>query len=483
MTATVLPFARPDAQGAREKAGDMRNASDIDRRAFILEIREALFPRTGRIKLLRKLQRDEDAVLLARRLGSDLERVKKLGRGVLSKTLERAGRKLTDRARYALFAGDAVTEKRVRKLQPYVGLSDAIAEALRQDADLFLYEKLDGINLVDTEQASDDEAAKLGLLLTQMAKAVAEQSGLSEFFDLAARTPGVMDEWGHFQPSPMNVLRDRAHEDGFDHWTEQQPIPSVPVCRILEQTIHGRARIAPWAKMSPRNLPKLVQAVDGQESVEAVDITVEVWREIGLAVGERYQQGAIGPMFSGGAHIKVMIDGVVATPFYPWTLEHFFSDQPALLVDGNRWTACRAELDLNDEFSDAWVEPSPPPGEPNYSVEHYYFSKHPVSAWTLRHLLDRSETEVPKAESLLPEVEPHERLDAYRFRGEIGQRFEAALFSGALEGALIADIARLKEGLNRYLAERRGKFAAQDDVMMARWKAAEPADADGPEED
>lgn len=137
MTATVLPFARPDAQSAREKAGDTRTASDIDRRAFISEIREALSPRAGRVKLLRKLRREEDAVLLARRLGSDLERIKKLGRGILSKTLDRAGLKLTTRARYALFAGDAVTEKRVRKLQPYVGLSDAIAEALRQDADLF----------------------------------------------------------------------------------------------------------------------------------------------------------------------------------------------------------------------------------------------------------------------------------------------------------------------------------------------------------
>lgn len=482
MTARVLPFARPTAEGAREKAGETRTASEIDRRAFIRELRKALSPRIGRVKLLKKLRRDEDAVLLARRLGSDLERVKKLGRGTLSKTLERAGLKLTTRARYALFAGDAFAEKRVRKLQPYVGLSDAIAETLQQDADLSLYEKLDGINLVETEQTSDEEAAKLGILLAQMARAVAEQTGLNEFFEMAAKTPGMMDEWGHVQPSTMTVLRDRAHEDGFDHWTEQQPIPSVPICRIIEQTIHGRARIAPWAKMSPRNLPKLVLAVDGISSSEAVDITVEVWREIGLAIGERYQQGAIGPMFSGRAHIKVMIDGVVATPFYPWTLEHFFSDQPALLVYDDRWTACRAEFDLDDEFSDAWVEPSSPPGEPNYAVEHYYFSKHPVNAWTLRHLLDRSETEVPNAESLLPQVAADKRLDAYRFNGEIGQRFEAALFSGVLENALSADVARLKDELNRHLGERRGKFAAQDDVMVARWRAVERANADGSEE-
>lgn len=483
MTATVLPFARPSAEGAREKASEKRTASEIDRRAFIREIREALDSPKGKAKLQRRLRRDEDAVLLAKRLGADLEVLKKRERGALSKTLARADIKPTERARFAMFADDTASGKRIRALHRYRRLSDAIAEALGQDEDLFLYEKLDGINLVETEETGTDEAAKLGLLLDQMAKAVAERTGLSDFFDLAARTPGMMDEWGHFQPSTMTVLRDRAHEDGFDHWTEQQPIPSVPVCRILEQTIHGRARVAPWAKLSPRNLPKLVQAVDGPSSIGAVNITVEVWREIGLAIGERYQQGAIGQMFSGRAHIKVIIGSVVATPFYPWTLEHFFSDQPALLVDGDRWTACRAELDLDDAFSDAWVEPIPPPGEPNYSVEHYYFSKHPVNAWTLRHLLDRSEAEVPNAESLLPEVGPDERLDAYRFRGEIGQRFETALFSGALESALSADIERLKDGLNRYLTERQGKFAAQDDVMMARWKAAERADTDGPERD
>jgi hypothetical protein len=65
-------------------------------------------------------------------------------------------------------------------------------------------------------------------------------------------------------------------------------------------------------------------------------------------------------MFSGKARIKVFIDGVVAAPFYPWTLEHFFHEKPALLVDGDRWTACRAEFDVDENFSDCWIEPAPP---------------------------------------------------------------------------------------------------------------------------
>ncbi len=132
MTATVLPFARPGANGAREKASDTRTASEIDRRAFIREIREALDSPQGKAKLQRRLRRDEDAVLLAKRLGADLEGLKKRERGALSRTLERADIKPTERARYAMFTDEIASGKRIRALHRYRRLSDAIAEALGQ---------------------------------------------------------------------------------------------------------------------------------------------------------------------------------------------------------------------------------------------------------------------------------------------------------------------------------------------------------------
>jgi hypothetical protein len=39
--------------------------------------------------------------------------------------------------------------------------------------------------------------------------------------------------------------------------------------------------------------------------------------------------------------------------------------------------------------------------------------------------------------------------------------------------ALTADITRLKNELNRYLAERRETFVAQDNEMMSRWRISE----------
>ncbi len=480
MSGVVIPFTRSVSETSRENGKAGRPDSESDRRVRIKELREALALRSGKVKLQRKLRRDEDALMLATRLGADLERVKKLGRGVLTMTLEQAGLKPNERPRYALFGEDGNSNKRIRKLQRYVQLSDAIADALGQDRDLFLDDKLNGIQLMETDMPSDAEAAKLGYLLDLMAKAVAEQTELSAFFDLAAQTPGTIDEWGRIQPSTMTVLRDRWHEDGHDHWTEQQPIPSVPICRIFEQAFSGRARLAPWTRLNAANFAKLVEAVDGPSAYETTDFTVEVWREIGLAIGERSQRGAIGPMFSGKAHIKIKVDGIDATSFYPWTHEHFFLDVPAILVEGDHWTACRAELDRDEEFN-CWIEPSPPPGKPNYAVEHYYFSHHPVNVWNLRHILDRSENDQPASESLLPSVDSIKMGNVYRFGGQIGKNFEAALANGELELALTAEINRLKTELNRYLIERQEILAAQDEEMLARWRALERHKADDAE--
>lgn len=486
MTGKVLPFARPGAGPSRDKPDAGQKANEIARRLFAKELRDAVLSPAGKKKVLRKLHSDEDAVLLAKRLGQNLVYVRRMGRGLLSKTLEQAQIQRTLRNRFALFPDENSKGKRTRTLLRYLRLSDAIAMELGHDRDLFLYEMLDGINTDNAELASDEEAATLGLLLDQMAKAIAENTELADFFDRAARTPGAMDAWGDIKPSTMTVLRDRAHEDGFDHWTEPQPIPSVSICRILEQTIRGRAKIAPWAKMASDTLPTITRALASTSECKEVDLELEIWREIGLAIGERYQRGSIGPMFSGRAHVKVRIDGHVVELAAPWTVEHFFpayyfSSQPALLIDGGRWTACRADFEPGEDFCDTWVEPSPPPEEPNYAVEHYYFSLHPVNTWTLRRLLDGSIGDA--AESLLPEVTSENRLDVYRFGGEVGRRFENALHSGELETLLSNDVARLKNELNRYLSERREKFASQDEVMLARWRATELPDAEGQEVD
>ena len=482
MSATIVPFPGPNAEGARDKAVLARAEGEAERRAYVRELRAALLDRSGKMKLKRKLQSHDDAVLLARRLGQDLEQVKRRGRGLLAETLEAAGHKLTSRARYALFAGDEAGERRIRKLQPYVSLSDAIAIQLQQDSDLFLYEKLDGLGLIEADTPGDDEASTLGLLLDEMARSVAEKTRLIEFFDLAERTPGVLNESGRISASRMTVLRDRGHEGGFDHWSEPQPVPSIPICRLLERRIGGRARIGPWVGVSPDGLPALVEAVDAVPIEDSVDIIVEVWREIGLAIGERHQRGGIGPMLSGRAHIKVEIDGVDAEPFYPCTLEHFFLEQPAILLGGGQWSACHADLELEGDYDDAGVEPAQPPGQPSFAREHYYFSMHAANAWNLRRVLDRGEYDEPQAELLLADPSADDKPEMqFRFSGSIGQAFERSLFSGALEESLITEITRLKLELERHRSVRRSRFADQDQEMLARWRSSKEPDVGGSE--
>lgn len=503
MSAKIIPFDRTRLVGGLGRTGSARDASEADARSFVKALREDLARNSTKKKLRRKLRTDEDAILLAQRLGADLERIKRNGRGKLSEVLESAGHQLTIRARFALFTEERPSDgKRTRKLQPYVQLSDAIAQVLSKDVDLFLYEKLEGLRLIEPDNGSDEEARRFGVLLERMARAVSEKTELLSFFEMAALTPGAMHPQGDIhsyalvdysnlfsssfqgEGSPstsMTILRDRRHEGGFDHWTEPQPLPSVPLCRILEQTVSGQARVAKWVRMAPESVKWPSREVDGKPVPDMVPITVELWREFGLCLGERYQRGEIGPMFSAKAHVKIHINGVVATPLYPWTLEYVMQDAPVVLVDGDRSATCRIVLDLPEDYSDTWIEPAPPPSVPNHAVEHYYFSQHALDSWNIRRILDRSELGEPRAEWLLGEVSGGQPPRLYRFGGDIGRRFEVALANGTLEKALEADVERLKVELKRYLADRREKLAVQDEEIAVRWLPENLTDNEVPE--
>lgn len=496
MSAEIIPFTGTlNANGLGRTA---RDANEATVRSFVRNLREELRPHSNKTKLRRKLRTNDDAILLAQRLGADLERVKRLGRGKLSEILENAGQRLTTRARFALFVGDDPADgKRIRKLQPYIDLSDAIAHAMNKDVDLFLYEKLAGLNLTEPDHRRDEEADSLRILLERMARAVSEKTDLIGFFETAARTPGAMHPRGdihsyammdysnlffpHLQnegspPTSKTVLRDRRHEGGYDHWTEPQPLPIVPICRILEQTISGQACIAKWATTTSASFEKLAEEVSAIPEADMEPITVELWREFGLCLGERFQEGEIGPMFSAKAYVKVHTSDAVAIPSYPWSLESILGGEITTLVDCNRWTAFWARLDLGEDFSDIWIEPVPPPGGSDCAVEHYYFSLHALDAWNIRRILDRSEFDEPRAESLLDEVPDEQRLKLHRFSGDVGRRFEVALASGALESALCANIEQLKREMHLYLADRREKLAEQDEEIAMRWDAENQTD-------
>lgn len=494
MTAYIIPFPRPGAPDRREEFAQAQAVNDAERRRVIRELRETLSLRTGGKKLHWKLRHDNDAIMLARGLGSELERIKKSGRGDLTKVLENAGQTLNTRARYALFKSDDPPKgKRVRKLQPYVRLSDEIAEFLKRDKDLYLYDKLDGLGVLkskqsSSEQSSDDVAVELKQFIEQMAKKVAEQTKIAEFFDLAANTLGDMDENGVISPSNDRVLRYRPYEGWPDYPEDpRQPIPLVPILRIRERTLPGRARIAPWVEGTPENFSDLFRAVD-DEGADITDIAVEIWREFSLSLCECSWPPDVRPMFAGRPQCRIVIGDTVAHhPLYPWTAALFcppFDQNPTPLTDGRRWTACRLEVEIGDDFSDNWIEPAMPPDHPEgafYYFEHYYFSTHPVNVWNIRRLLDVCE-HIRHAESLLPDIEEEEADLIYRLPGRIGQRFEAALYTGRLETALSDAIERMKTELTGYRVERQAALAAQDDVMLARWRSPETTDIEEPRE-
>jgi hypothetical protein len=237
----------------------------------------------------------------------------------------------------------------------------------------------------------------------------------------------------------------------------------------------------------PQNLSDLFPAVD-DAGADVTDIVVEIWREFSLTICECGWPTMPKPMFAGRPQIKILIGDIVAHhPRYPWTAEPFYSpfdENPIPLTDGERWTACRPEIEISDEFSDFWIEPAVPSGESGdtsrYYFEHYYFSTHPLNSWNVRRLLDVC-PHISHVDGLLPDIEDEAGLK-YRLPGVIGQRFEAALYTGWLESALSDAIGRLKGELARYRLERQAALAAQDDVMLARWRQAQAADFEEPGE-
>jgi hypothetical protein len=386
----------------------------------------------------------------------------------MQSVLDAAGLHKTNRKRYALFDDDSIgDERRVLRLHGYVSLADAVAADLGRDVDLYLYNLLQDLGILEIEGSpEDDDAVDLCFLLEEMTRSVARKTDLLEFFDAANRTLGSINAWGDITRSSMAVLRDRGFEETFDHWTEPQPIPSVPLFRLLEQRLTATARFGPKILAQPEPVAAFVQ--NWQEKIADVEepIIIELWREIGLAVGERNGKGIIGSMFSGRAHICVRFGETAYELMVPWTLEPCYKELPVFLIDGKNALTAVVKIDEAKAFH-LWLEPAPPPGEPSHAVEHYYFSFHAVTPWTVRRLLDCADDTFQAVELLLPDQEADEI--EYRLGGEIGRAVERALMSGLLENELTNAIDQMKHELKRYVGERREVLRAQDETMLNRW--------------
>ncbi|WBQ13050.1 hypothetical protein L2D00_14540 [Hyphomonadaceae bacterium BL14] len=431
-------------------------AEETRRRAEIQALRSDLERPKGR-KKQRSLIRQEDAKTLARRLGEKLFELKKQGH--YKKILEKAGIDPKNRSRYALFGDKAHLSGHTLKLHPYVKLADAISTELGRDSDLHLYEMLDGINLEQPDHARDDDAERVIGLVKRMTTAVAKTTKLKALFDEWALLPGNLSACGKITPSRLPLLRERQHEIGFDHWSEIQPLPRLPLCRLLESSFRVRARFSEWQD----NLNNLELAEFGNP----IDIEVRLWREFGLCIAERTEAGDIGPVFSGQAHIQILLpNNEEAEPFIPWTLEYCYFTKGMLVKLDQKIALCKIENNETLFTNFLWKEPVGDHG--NWYVEHYYFSTQPFDAWHLRNIMDRNEFNGPQSVSLLETDEPNFDKQSI-FSAEAGRAFYAALLSGEMEEALIAEIGRLKALISEYRLEREAQLDEQEHEAEQRW--------------
>ena len=139
-----------------------------------------------------------------------------------------------------------------------------------------------------------------------MGKLVAQKSNLLSFFDTASKTIGELDSEGNiykrYNCDGSKLLRDRWSEDGSWHFEEVQPIPSIPLYQIKEQAFDGFVNLSNWVKT-----PDLLCSDEPINTTSKATFRVEIWRIIGLALGERNHLGIIGPMFSGKPDIKAWV--------------------------------------------------------------------------------------------------------------------------------------------------------------------------------
>jgi hypothetical protein len=492
MTAKVIDFPRSSSR-TRGASDDTAREIAISRKRHVIErLRSQVSnPRQRNKKVPLRLTPDE-AVRVAQRLGEDLQTIRSRGRGHMQSVLEKAGVLKTNRQRYALLPGELPKGRPVLALRQYVILADAIAGTLGTDADLHLHDVLEHTRFITRPGAShDQEALELCAAFEAMARFVARSTNLIGFFDQAANTAGQVDPFGLFRSSTMHLLRDRAFENSFDHCEEVQPLPNVPLFRLLEQEFAAEAKSGP----SFATYDDLGAYLSSKPRItgERIPVTVQIWREIGLTVGEKTGRGSFGAMFSGRSYVRCIMDHRTFHPIFPWALDRLTMNLCSLedLLGANESGGMEAKerhvspttlvsedeggLELqtanvyvaDESWQDTWFEPAPAEGEPDFRVEHTYFSYHAVSPWNVRRLLHWSDETFRQTELLLSDLGPE--LGEYRLGGWVGRAVEQALINGTLEQLLKDAVRELVGAMEAYQNTRRVAISQQDSDAFARW--------------
>jgi len=394
---------------------------------------------------------------------------------------------------------------KIKIVQPYASRASFIArmKGLQADdceASLFRNTGLWRTNtpqIASSEaQPSTEAAALFSELLRNTAARVIRQTDLPALFQRMRNVPGQWSiEHGLFETSStMAALFQTAYQEGYEHWSEAPPLPSVPLVRIWHAGLRLPIRLSATQYSGPLTKEERSAAVappDGRE----MPAEVHIYREIRLALGPTVNATTIDALFESRPVVELRTFKNDDTLLWEgpvdfetnWNLEFLGPDRSASAYMGGAWRRFSPLGFLQSEEQSLSAAQAALSGHPVMSpfnwkvtpladagleIENYYLSWNPVDLAHVEHwLLDHEDGRDPPV-TTLPAVSKEKAVSLKQRehlfpRPILAHHVEAAIYDGRLAAALHEEVKRVRIDFDRHEAEWLERMRRQSDEVIA----------------
>jgi hypothetical protein len=422
-----------------------------------------------------------------------------------------------------LEAKKTVSKDLVRKIRPYVQIIDVLADLLERNRDEVISDAFRETEFFRSGPVSIDAVeSNLSWILHAMTDWIVRSEKLREYFKEGRRIHGRYDPvLDKFLYGGVGTEDEEAYENNVDWALTQHIMPTVPLVRLHRATFSGPLEVekAPIAqKDAARALVAEMcdirridlEGVPPLGKTKIVDTEIILSTDIRLVVGPRTRNDDLGPMFEICSHVALQTDGVnraltfdlssfplsartepqfgdldehtgsVAAQFEEgWHRVRAFGTKGWRLQSGSYRT--NDSPDGIDPASDA----GPSDRDPKYfgtrldggiifdpvmgqSCSEWAVYWHPINPLTigkLVELLSRSEVTW-----LLDVNGPKEKPALFQFAGPECQQFETALYTLAVQEALVSECRHLKTKLAECIVSVQSELEAQMRSLVTRWQ-------------
>jgi hypothetical protein len=396
-------------------------------------------------------------------------------------------------------SNDRVTlaKEHIAKLDPYLKAAQAIAEVAGKNVDDFQLHILRNTGYWQTfghgrdrnkqTPLNDEAASKVAYLIESMCGRIVRDTNLVTLFACMRRIPGQWDvRLGQFRTSGMACLFRTAYSEGSEHWTEAQPLPSVPLVNLPHAiwTLPVRITRVGLAEADAFGLQN--DPVSEDEGVESL-AEICLHREIRLAIGPTVNADTIGPLFESRPYFELRILDENGTCVDRGIFDRvhdlaLISGGSTNVLLGELWhrvtllAEIEDEPDINQIVNALGDWPSfwdhTPVGLERNCFEHYYFSWTPIDSAYVAYWLDRTEDFGRQPIDFLPGTpEPRPADETWYPRPHLAHSIEITLSDGRLETAMKSEIDRVKKAFEIHETEWRERMQEQTAKLIAEFNS------------